>query len=102
MKKRAPQPDHPGVRFRVVGGKRFFSLYNLQSNFARKKENPNHQKKTRKIVYNYPSAPMAALRAAMMSSRGMLGLPGSACSGSQGTWMKPTRVPVPAKWWESR
>ena len=39
MKKRAPQPDHPGMRFRVAGGKRFFSLYNLKSVFARKKEN---------------------------------------------------------------
>jgi hypothetical protein len=39
MKKRAPQPDHPGMRFRVAGGKRFFSLYNLKSVFARKKGN---------------------------------------------------------------
>jgi hypothetical protein len=38
MKKCASQPDHPGLRFRVAGGKRFFSLYNFESIFARKKE----------------------------------------------------------------
>ena len=50
-----------------------------------------------KIVNNYPSAPMAAVSAAVMSCSSMEGAPSFACSGSQGTWMKPARTAVPAK-----
>ena len=63
------------MRFRAAGGKRFFSLYNLESVFARKKENMNNQKSDVKIVYNYPRASMAAVREAMISVRVMLGTP---------------------------